>query len=154
DLAREASGVDGERVARLDWVQIGRTDDNVAVAGLTIDEAPFQAARDATATVLVRNYTHAERRVTLDAAVGGVPWTRREIRLAPGGAEHVLLTGPPGDGLLVVALDTGDALPVDDRAVGWVPEATALDVVLVSDSPSFAAMLANIAASLAGGRVR
>src|SRR5438128_2012056 len=73
DLPREASGVEAERAARLDWVQIGRTDDNVAVAGLAIEEAPFQAVRDASATVLVRNYGHTERRVTLDATVGDVP---------------------------------------------------------------------------------
>src|SRR5438477_6056977 len=154
DLPREASGVEAERTARLDWVQIGRTDDNVAVAGLAIEEAPFQAVRDTSVTVLVRNYGHTERRVTLDATVGDVPWTRREMTLAPGGAEHVLLSGPPGGGLLTVALDAGDALPVDDHAVGWIPEATALDVVVVTDSPTFAATLSAVAASLPGGRVR
>jgi VWA domain-containing protein/aerotolerance regulator-like protein len=154
DLPREASGVEAGRAARLDWVQIGRTDDNVAVAGLTVEDGPFQAVRDATATVLLRNYGHAERRVTVDATVGDVPWARREITLAPGGAEHVLLTGPPGSGPLRVTLDADDALPVDDRAVAWIPEATPLDVIVVSESPALAGTLAEVAASVAGARVR
>src|SRR2546427_110106 len=101
--------------------------------------------------------TTARRRVAWRRSSRSTPpptSPRREVTLAPGGAEHVLLTGPPGGGTLDVPLDTGDALPVDDRAVGWIPEGTPLDVLVVSDSSTFAAMLSAVAAAMPGGRVR
>src|SRR6185436_18482787 len=61
DLAREASGVAVERLAALDWVRICDTDDNVAIAGLTVDLPPFHPISDATATVVIRNYGHVAR---------------------------------------------------------------------------------------------
>src|SRR5207237_1056150 len=86
DLPREASGVARAELAYVDWVQIGRSDDNVAITGLSVDAPPFHPAGDATATVLVRNYAHVERRVVLEARVGTETWARRELVLAPRGA--------------------------------------------------------------------
>src|SRR5438105_4368400 len=60
DLPRETAGVPPDALAAVDWVQIGATDDNVAVAGLVVDTPPFRDVRDATATVVIRNYGHAE----------------------------------------------------------------------------------------------
>ncbi|HYR97162.1 MAG TPA: VWA domain-containing protein, partial [Candidatus Binatus sp.] len=136
DLPREASGVGLERLGAVDYVQIGRTDDNVAIAGLELDEPPFHPASDATVTVVVRSYGRAARRVVLEATVGGAPWTRRELGLAPRGTEQVLLTHPPGAGELTVALVADDALPVDDRAVGWLADREPLDVLVVTGSPA------------------
>src|SRR5207248_5075420 len=56
DLPREAAGVPPDALAALDWIQIGATDDNVAIAGLVVDTPPFRGVHDATATVVTRNY--------------------------------------------------------------------------------------------------
>src|SRR5437667_114806 len=50
DLPPEASGVAHEELAYVDWVQIGRSDDNVAITGLSVEAPPFHPAGDATAT--------------------------------------------------------------------------------------------------------
>jgi hypothetical protein len=154
DLPREESGVAVGRLAAVDWVQIGRTDDNVAIAGLDVEQTPFRPASEASATVLVRSYAHAARRVVLEARVGDREWTRRELVLPARGAAHVLLTDPPAAGALTVALVGGDALPVDDRAVGWIAAADPLDVVVVTAAPALAATLGGLAATVPGSRVR
>src|SRR5207253_1638761 len=106
DLPREASGVARAELDSLDWVQIGRSDDNVAITGLSVDAPPFRPVGDATATVLVRNYAHVELRPrraaraaarragALPGAAGrqpGLPWQ------APGRrrGRHRLGRGPP-----------------------------------------------------------
>ena len=154
DLPREASGVEVERLGAVDYVQIGRTDDNVAIAGLAVDQPPFRPATDASVTVLVRSYGHAARRVVLDATVGGVPWMRRELTLPPRGTEYVLLAHPPGAGELTVALVADDALLVDDRAVGWLSAGEPLDVLVVTGSPAVAALFGTLGSTIAGSRVR
>jgi hypothetical protein len=128
DLPPEASGVDADTRARCDWVQVGRTDDNVAVAGVTVTVPPFHGIRDAGATIDVRNYGPTTREVRLAADVGGMPWARRTLTLAPRATEHVLLAVPPRAGVLEVHLATGDALAVDDRLAAWIPPGTPLDL--------------------------
>ncbi|HYY05274.1 MAG TPA: VWA domain-containing protein, partial [Candidatus Limnocylindria bacterium] len=152
DLPPAASGVASERLATVDYVQIGRTDDNVAIAGLTVEQPPFHPARDATATVLVRNYAHAARRVRLEAWVGTALWVRRELTIAPRGLEHVLLVDPPGTGELVVTATTGDALPLDDRAFAYLGPSEPLDILLVTASPELAGAFRGLAAAVAGSR--
>ncbi|HLY38257.1 MAG TPA: VWA domain-containing protein [Candidatus Binatia bacterium] len=153
DLPRDAAGVPPDALAAVDWVQIGATDDNVAVAALVVDTPPFQSVREATATVVIRNYGHVARRVTLATTVDDVPWTRRELTVPPRGSEHVLLTEPPAAGALVVTIDAGDALALDDRAVGWIDAGPSLDVAVVTDADAFGATLATVAAALPGARV-
>jgi hypothetical protein len=154
DLPREASGVAREELASVDWIQIGRTDDNVAIAGLSVDAPPFRPVGDATATVLVRNYAHVERRAVLEARVGTATWTRRELVLAARAAEPVLLTDPPAEGVLAVTLAVDDALAVDNRAFAELPASRPLDVLVVSASRETGTALGALAASLPGSRVR
>jgi hypothetical protein len=154
DLPREASGVGLQRLAAVDWVQIGRTDDNVAIAGLLVDQPPFRPASEASVTVLVRSYGHAARRVALEARVGDRPWTRRDLELPARGTEPVLLTGPPGAGEVTVALVANDALAVDDRAVAWLAPGEPLDVLVVSRSAALAATFRDLGSTMPGARVR
>ncbi len=153
DLPPETSGLAPEALAAVDWVQIGRTDDNLAIASLRVEEPPFHPAREATVTVVVRNYGHARRDVALEARVGDELWTRRELVLEPRAMQSVPLAGPPGGGVVTVTLVADDALPVDDRAVGWIPPDEPLDVLLVSDSRALAADLRTVATSIAGARL-
>jgi len=154
DLPREASGVSRERVALVDYVQIGRTDDNVAIAGLALDRPAFRDAAEASMTVLVRSYSGRPHEVVLEARVGDRPWARRTLALAPRASEHVLLTDPPGTGAVEVALRTGDALAVDDRAVAWLADEPPLDALVVTTSPELADAFARLADGLPGARVR
>jgi len=104
--------------------------------------------------VLVRNYAHVERRAVLEARVDASLWARRELALAPRGTEPVLLTEPPGAGLLTVTLAVDDALAVDNRAVAELPASPPLDVLVVSASSGLAAALGKLGAGVAGSRVR
>ena len=154
DLAPEASGVARTALAYVDWIQIGRTDDNVAITGLSVDVPPFRPVGDATATVLVRNYAHAERRVVVEARVGTRTWASRQLALPPRASEPLLLTDPPAAGELWVTLAVDDALAVDNRAVAELPESPPLEVLVVSASRELAAALGELAVSVAGSRVR
>jgi hypothetical protein len=153
DLAPEDSGVAPGDLAMVDYFQIGRTDDNLAIAGLVVDQPPFHGASDATATVAVRNYGRRSRRAVLEARVGAQPWARRELVLGARATDHVLLAHPPSAGVLVTTLLADDALPLDNRAVAWISPGEPLDILLVSDSRELAAAFGEIAAAIAGSRV-
>jgi hypothetical protein len=133
DLAPAASGLPDDAVAAVDWAQVGRTDDNLAVASLDVAVPAFGAAGAASATVVVKNHGHATRRTTLTATVDERPWTRRELELPARGTALVRLADPPGGGVVRVALGGDDALAADDVALGWIPRLDAPAVVLVGD---------------------
>jgi von Willebrand factor type A domain/Aerotolerance regulator N-terminal len=153
DLPPDGILVSPAELAAIDWIQIGETDDNLALTGLTLEEPAFATLHDATATVVVRNYAARERHARLEARAGSEPWATRELTLPPRGSEHVRLGAPPAAGLVEVSLDAGDALPVDDRAVGWLAPAAPLDVLVVTDSDELAADLSRLAPALDGSRI-
>ncbi len=153
DLPPETSGLAPEVRAHVDYVQLGRTDDNVAIAGITVSTPPFHGPSDTTATVDVRNYARTTREVVLEAHVAGTAWARRTLTLAPRATEHVLLTRPPASGPVVVRIGTDDALAVDDHATAWIGPGSALDLLLVTDSRALADAFAGVAAAIAGSRI-
>jgi hypothetical protein len=153
DLAPEESGVAPEDLAAVDYVQLGATDDNLAIASLTVDQPPFAGAADASVTAVIRNYAHAPRRTVLSARVDGELWVRREVTLAARASVPILLSRPPRAGALVVTLEGGDALAVDDEASAWLSPGEPLDVLLVSDSRALAAAFGEVAAAVAGSKV-
>jgi hypothetical protein len=135
DLPPAATGLPADDLAAVDYVQLGRTDDNVAVSRLTVDAPPFATPAGTTATVVVRNHGGAPRRVVLDARVGDRPWARRELSLPAHDATTVQLSDPPGTGVVTVMLDAHDALAADDTAFGWIGAGTAADLLVVSETP-------------------
>jgi len=153
DLPREASGVPADALAAVDYAQIGRTDDNLAIAGLVVDQPPFAALADVTVTVLVRNYGHAARSAVLEASIDGEPWMRRPLALGPRASEPVLLTGPRRAGVVAVRLVVDDALAVDNRAFAWIAPAEPLDLLVVTDSREVGAAFEQIAHTVAGSRL-
>ena len=152
DLPPTASGLDAAALARVDWVQVGRTDDNVALVGLAVDAPPFQDVTAARATAIVRNYAARARDVTLDATLDGVPWTRRMVALGPHATASVVFEGPRGPGTLAVRILGDDALAPDDVAFARIPRPATLDVTVVGDGTALVAALARVAAAT-GGRV-
>jgi hypothetical protein len=135
DLAPAASGLPDDAVAAVDWAQVGRTDDNLALASLDVAVPAFGAAGAASATIVVKSHAHAARRTTLTATVDERPWAQRTLELPARGTALVRLVDPPGGGVLRVALAGDDALAADDVALGWIPRADAPAVVLVGDVP-------------------
>ena len=153
DLPPEESGMTQGELAAFHYIQLGATDDNVAITALTVEQPPFQPPGDATVTAVVRNFAHAARRATLEARIDADRWERRDLVLAPRASEHVLLTHPPRAGVLSVSLLADDALAADDRALGWIAPGAPLDLLLVSDSRELADAFGTIAAAVAGSRI-
>ncbi|TMA43018.1 MAG: VWA domain-containing protein [Deltaproteobacteria bacterium] len=153
DLPREASGVPADGLAAVDYAQIGRSDDNLAIAGVVVDQPPFGALADVTVMVLVRNYGHAARSAVLEASIEGEPWMRRPLVLGPRASEPVLLTGPRHAGVVAVRLVVDDALAVDNRALAWIAPAEPLDLLVVTDSREVGAAFEQIARTVAGSRL-
>jgi hypothetical protein len=132
---------------------VGRTDDNAGVAALSIDAPPFRPLADATARVVVQNHRRTPRTVALEARVENRLWSTRTLALDARGEATVTLVGPPAAGLVTIALDTGDALAVDDVAYGWLPAREPLDVLVVSDGGPLPDVLAQIARAVPGARI-
>jgi len=65
DLPAAESGLAAADLAAVEWKRVGRTDDNVGIVGVSVDEPPFADARAASVLVLVRNFARAPRRVVL-----------------------------------------------------------------------------------------
>ncbi len=153
DLAPTDAGIAPDEVRAFQWIQLGETDDNVGITGVLVDQPPFQAASTATVDVTVRNFARSARRRTLEAWVGGEHWERVDLPLAPRATEHVLLTKPPRDGTVSVAVLGDDALAVDDRAIGWIGRGAPLDLLLVSDSQELVNAFGEVAGAVAGSKV-
>jgi hypothetical protein len=152
DLPPTAIGLPAADLAAVDYVQLGRTDDNVAVSRLTVDAPPFATPAATTATVVVRNHAGAPRRVVLDARVGDRPWARRELSLPAHDAATVQLSDPPGTGVVTVTLDAHDALAADDTAFGWIGAGTPADLLVVSDTAARDNPWVALAHAMPGGR--
>ena len=153
DLPASESGVAAGDLAEVDWARIGRTDDNVGIVGVAVDEPPFADTRAATVLVLVRNYAASPRRVVLAARAGGTAWASQDLALGARASASVTLREPPATGALELALDVDDALAADDRAWGWIGARGPLDAVVVTPSGALAAALDRVAAAVPGGHV-
>ena len=153
DLPRDATGIPADGLAAVDWVQIGRTDDSLAIAGVVVDQPPFGPLADVAVTVLVKNYGHTSRSAVLEASVEGEPWMRRPLVLGARASEPVLLTGPRRSGVVALRLVADDALPVDNRALAWIAPADPLDLLVVTDSREVGAAFEQIARTVAGSRL-
>jgi hypothetical protein len=153
DLPPSEGGIAAADLAAVEWARIGRTDDNVGIVGLVVDEPPFADAGAASVLVLVQNYAHAPRRVALSARTGGAAWTRQDLALGARESASVTLRDPPASGALELVLEADDALVVDDRAWGWIGARGPLDAVVVTRSAALADALDRLAAGVPGGQV-
>ena len=153
DLPPSESGVESPDLATVEWVRIGRTDDNLGIVGVVVDEPPFADTHAASVLVLVRNYARSPRRVVLAALAGSTPWARQDLALGARASISVTLHDPPAGGALELALEVDDALAVDDRAWGWIGARGPLDAVVVTRSAALAAALERVAATVPGGRI-
>ncbi len=153
DLPPAASELAPARLAGVDWIAIGRRDDNLAITDVTVEAPPFAEAADVRVEVEVRNFGSASRATTLEATLDGTPWTRQAFALAARGSGRAKLGAPPGPGLLRVRIAANDALPVDDEAVAWVPAQPPLDVLLVTESDALGAAFRTLVATVPRGHL-
>jgi VWA domain-containing protein/aerotolerance regulator-like protein len=153
DLPPSAGDLPDAELARVDWIAIGRRGDNVGITRMTIDAPPFGDPGDARATVVVRNFDSVPRTATLEASREGTPWLRHALALPPRGEQLVPLGPPPGAGLIRVRVGGGDALAVDDEAVGWLPARPPLDVLLVTESDALGTAFRGLIATVPGARL-
>jgi von Willebrand factor type A domain/Aerotolerance regulator N-terminal len=153
DLDPEAAGLGDDTLAAVDWLPVGQTDDNVAIASLAVERPPFQPVQATSVTLVVQNHGRVLRRVGLETRIDDARWTRREIVLGPRASETLLLAEPPAAGVVTATLDAGDALATDDRALGWIPPAEPFDLLVVSDVPTPPAGYGDLAAAVPGSRI-
>jgi hypothetical protein len=153
DLPPSASHLTDAELARLDWIAIGRRGDNVGITRITVDAPPFGGPGDARAAVMLHNFDSAAHTATLEASHEGAPWLRHAVALPPRAERLVALGAPPGAGLIRVRLAAGDALAVDDEALGWMPARPPLDMLLVTESDALGAAFRGLIASVPGGRL-
>jgi len=126
----------------LDWLQVGETGDNLAIAGVSTARTPFGGVRDASA--LVRSHASRPHTVEVTARLEGRAFAVQRIDLPARGAATVRFGPPPGAGVLGVSLRDaagGDALAVDDRAFALVPPAASPTVGVAGDAPALVALL-------------
>src|SRR5262249_17419442 len=68
-LPPSAGGLARARLAGVDWIAIGRRDDNLAITDLAVDAPPFADPADVHVEVEVRNFGSASRATTLEATL-------------------------------------------------------------------------------------
>lgn len=126
-------------------VQVGETDQNLAIEGLQVFQGRFQDFRDARAQVAVRNHSRREAHGFLNVSVEDETVTRRGFSLAPGSLRGFPLEQFPRPGVLRVELEVDDAMTADNHAWGWIRPLGPLRVLVVTEEPRLAADLASIA---------
>ena len=140
-----ASELDPNWRASAHIVQVGETDDNLAIEGLEITQGRFQDPRDAHAQVVVRNFAHRESHGFLTLAIEGRVISRRGFSLPPRDARAFLVGDFEQPGVLRADLEVDDALAADNHASGWVRPPRPLRVLVVSDASPLLNELAAVA---------
>ena len=130
---------------RVSLVQIGETDDNLAIEGLQVTQGRFQDYRDAHGYVAVRNFAHREAHGVLTLQVDDTTFSRRGFSLGPRAVGGFPLQDLPAPGVLRASLDVDDALAVDNVAYAYVRPVRPLRVLAVTESPSLQGELQRIA---------
>src|SRR5262249_62214428 len=95
---------------------------------------PSAAPTGAAVRAGVGTYSPLARHVAFAARLGGQFWTRRDVPPDPRAIQQVLLDDPPGAGEVVVSLETGDALAVDDEAVTYIAPSQRPHLLPATDS--------------------
>jgi len=134
--------------APVEFVPIGRGDQNVAVAALALRRPPNGGPTVGYARVT--NFGRASATVPARLTADGLPVETRNLELGAGASEELTFTLPPGTRTVALQLETHDLLATDDRAEARAPGAGDRPVTLVSAQPD---VLARALRALPGVRV-
>lgn len=129
---------------RVALVQVGETDDNLAIEALQVAQGRFQDFRDAHGFVSVHNFAHREAHGVLTLQMDDTVFTRRGFSVAPRSVVGFPLQDLPAAGVLRASLDVNDALAADNVAYNYVRPVRPLRVLAVTESPLLAAALRRI----------
>lgn len=130
---------------RVGLVQIGETDDNLAIEGLQVTQGHFQDYRDAHAFVAVRNFAHREAHGVLRLDIDDTVFSRSGFSLAARSVGSFPLPSLPAAGVLRASLEVDDALAADNLAYADVRAVRPLQVLVVTESASLQSELQRIA---------
>lgn len=130
---------------RIGIVQVGETDDNLAIDALQISQGRFQDYRDARAYIVIRNFSHREAHGSLTVALEDQVLSRRGFSLTPRGIRGIPIEGFPRPGVVHAFLEGDDALASDNHAYGWVRPTHSIRVLVVSEPSPLHAELERIA---------
>jgi hypothetical protein len=126
-------------------VQLGETDDNLAIDAVQVSQGRFQDYRDAHAYVAVRNFAHREAHGILTLDLDGALVTRRGFTIAARSVQGFPVASLPAAGVLRASLDVEDALAIDNRAYAYVRPVRPLHVLAVTDAPPMRRLLERLA---------
>ncbi|HEY7060425.1 MAG TPA: BatA domain-containing protein [Chloroflexota bacterium] len=134
--------------APVEYVPIGRGNQNVAIAALALRRPPNGGPTAGYARVV--NYGGTSASVPTRLTADGLPVEQRRLELAAGASEELSFTLPPGTRTVALQLDANDLLAADNRAEAHAPGAGERAVTLVSAQPD---VLARALRALPGVRV-
>lgn len=132
---------------RIGVMQIGETDDNLAIEGMQVTQGRFQDYRDARAYVAVHNFAHREAHGVLTLHIDDALLSRQGFTLAPRSVGGFPLGALPAPGVLRASLEVDDALAADNSAWAYIRPTRALHVLAVTDSETLRSELSRIAAA-------
>lgn len=113
---------------------VGRTDDNLGIVGIEVEQGRFDGPQAARARVLVQNFSGRERHGTLRLDLDQVVLDRWGFSLTPGERRTFTLGAIPASGVLHAQLGLEDALEVDNEAFAWVRPEQRLRLLVVTES--------------------
>jgi len=148
DGAYAPPGLPAMLAAPVEFVPVGRGDQNVAVAALALRRPPNGGPTVGYARVA--NYGGAPATVPARLTADGLPVETRSLDIAPGASAELTFTLPPGTRTVALQLDANDLLAADNRAEARAPGGGERAVTLVSAQPD---VLARALRALPGVRV-
>jgi Ca-activated chloride channel homolog len=134
--------------APVEYVLVGRGDQNVAIAALALRRPPNGGPTSGYARVA--NYGGTAVTVPARLTADGLPVESRVLALGPGASEELTFTLPPGTRTVALQLEANDLLAADNRAEARAPGAGERAVTLVSAQPD---VLARALRALPGVRI-
>jgi hypothetical protein len=150
DLPKSALSLPPDQAKELVYHRVGRSDDNLALASLHLYQNPFQNYSQAQAYILVRNYAYRTKAATVTVLLNDKPIFHRNFTLPARETLSFPIKGFDGPGKLIVRLDPGDALSVDNQALAWLAERRQRRLVLVSPVKGLHEELARVSQSIPG----
>ena len=148
DMPQTQLSLSHDQPTNLVYHQVGRNDDNIALAALNLHQNPFQHYSQARAYILVRNYSSRTKRGTLTVHLNERQIFRRAFSLPSRETASFSVGDFPEAGRLVARLSPDDGLTVDNKALAWVAQGREHRLVLVSATASLRRELQRVSRSI------
>ncbi len=148
DVPQTELDLSQDQLTNLVYHQVGRNDDNIALAAFNLHQNPFQHYSQARAYILVRNYASRTKRGTLTVYLNERQIFRRAFTLPSRDTASFSVGNFPEAGQLVARVSPDDGLTVDNQALAWVAQGRERRLVLVSATTSLHRELQRVSRSI------